>query len=177
MTGRPLIVFIGAPGAGKTRLGKRVARLLATPFIDTDRVITRQYGPIPDIFGAHGEAEFRRIERAAVVEALGEDAVVSLGGGAILDPHTQVDLASHRVALVTVSAAAVAARIGGSKRPLSRDLDAWSALVASRRDIYERLATATWDTSSRPIDHIAAEIADWISNRDTTESASNEAAP
>jgi shikimate kinase len=163
-TNRPLVVFIGPPGAGKTRLGKRVARILGAPFIDTDRLIVAQHGPIPEIFTSLGEPEFRRIEREIVAEALEQQAVVSLGGGAILSAQTQAQLTSHHVALITVSAEAVVSRIGGSKRPLARDMNAWSALVDSRREIYERLATATWDTSSRPIDHIAADIADWVAD-------------
>ena len=162
---RPLVVFIGPPGAGKTRLGKRVARILGAPFIDTDRLIVAQHGPIPEIFTSLGEPEFRRIERTIVAEALETEAVVSLGGGAVLNAETQAQLAARHVALITVSAEAVSSRIGGSKRPLARDMDAWAALVDSRRDLYERLATATWDTSSRPIDHIAAEIADWVADR------------
>ena len=47
----PLLVLIGPPGAGKTRLGKRVARILGAPFIDTDRSIVAVHGPIADIFG------------------------------------------------------------------------------------------------------------------------------
>ena len=176
-TSRPLVVFIGPPGAGKTRLGTRVARILGAPFIDTDRVIVAQHGPIPEIFTSPGEPEFRRIEREIVAEALEKEAVVSLGGGAILSAETQAQLASHNVALITVSAEAVVSRIGGSKRPLTGDIAAWSALVDSRREIYERLATATWDTSSRPIDHIAADIADWVADRGRPASPSTEDAP
>jgi len=89
--------------------------------------------------------------------------VVSLGGGAILDPDTQRELGGLPVALMTVSPEAVASRIG-DKRPLLKGdgLAAWERLVAARREIYERLATRTWDTSNTPIDSIAAEVADWV---------------
>ncbi len=160
--GRPYLVLIGPPAAGKTRLGKRIARILGAPFIDTDRRIVARYGPIAQIFGNHGERHFRAIERAEVTKALGERAVVALGGGAIIDPLTQADLADHRVALITVSPDVVAARIAGKERPLVSGIDTWSDLVASRLEIYERLATRTWDTSHRPIDQIAAEIAEWV---------------
>jgi shikimate kinase len=157
------IVFIGAPGSGKTRLGKRVARRLGKPFIDTDKRIVAKHGTIAGIFTDHGEAWFREREREEVALALAEsDAIVSLGGGAILDLDTQRDLAAHSVVLVTVSAEAVEKRIGGRKRPLlAGGIDSWVALVEARREIYERLATRQWDTSGRPIDHIAEEIADW----------------
>jgi shikimate kinase len=158
----PQLVIIGPPGAGKTRIGKRVAKLLGAEFIDTDRRIVAHYGPIAEIFASQGEAHFRRLERAAVAEALTEVAVVSLGGGAILNPETQNELLGHRVALVTVSPEAVEARIAGTTRPLVvGGIDAWTRLVETRREIYERLANRTWDTSHRPIDQIAAEIAEW----------------
>lgn len=162
---RARLALIGAPGAGKTRLGKRVARLLRIEFIDTDKRIVAVHGPIAQIFEQQGEAHFRELERAAVAEALREPAVVSLGGGAVLDPRTQADLAACRVAQLTVSAEAVEERIGGGKRPLLKDgLEAWIRLVEARREIYERLATRSWDTSAMPLDDIAGEIADWVEN-------------
>ena len=111
-----------------------------------------------------------------MTRALGERAVVALGGGAIIDPVTQGDLLAHRVALITVSPDAVAARILGTGRPLITGIDTWSELVASRREIYERLATRTWDTSHRPIDQIAAEIASWITD-DAPNDATEEKTP
>ena len=161
MTG-PHVVFIGPPGAGKTRLGKRVARLLGASFVDTDRRVVAKHGPIADLFSQHGEEYFRKLERAEVAQALLEDAVVSLGGGAMLNLDTQSELSRQRVVLVTVRPDAVASRIEKSNRPLAKDLDTWERLVESRRELYERLATRTWDTSDRPIDDIAAEIAAWI---------------
>jgi len=49
-----VVVLIGAPGAGKTRTGKRLARLLGVPFIDTDKRIVAAHGPIATIFEDHG---------------------------------------------------------------------------------------------------------------------------
>jgi shikimate kinase len=155
------VVLIGPPGSGKTKLGKRVARHLGLPFVDTDAVVVAEHGAIADIFRMHGEPHFRAIERRAVSDALGMNAVVSLGGGAILDPDTQSELSEHRVALITVRADAVAKRITGSKRPLVSSIESWVQLVEARREIYERLADRTWDTSSLPLDGIAVEIAQW----------------
>lgn len=164
MTAQPLVVLIGPPGAGKTRLGKRVARLLGASFVDTDRRIVAQHGAIAEIFAEYSEAYFRRIERAEVARAMGERAVVSLGGGAVLDPATQQELATARVALVTVRPEIVASRIEGGTRPLlAGGVEAWTRLVEGRRELYERLAKQTWDTSDRPIDQIAQEIARWVS--------------
>jgi len=159
---RPVVVLIGAPGAGKTRLGKRIARLLDVPFVDTDKRIVAEHGPIAQIFETHGEPRFRQIEREHVHRALGETAVVALGGGAVLDTDTQRELADLLVVQLSVTAEAVAARITGGKRPLVTGVDAWSALVATRRPIYDRLADRTFDTSHLPLDAIAADVVSWI---------------
>ncbi len=159
-----MIVFIGPSGAGKSRLGKRVARILSVPFADTDRMIAAEHGPIPQIFREHGEPHFRALERVAVQRGLAGDGILSLGGGAILDAGTQHDLADHRVVLLTITPDAVAARIAGdTDRPLVKNgVQDWIALNAPRWEIYDRLADATFDTSHRPNDQLADEVAAWL---------------
>ena len=159
-----MIVFIGPSGAGKSRLGKRVARLLGVPFADTDKILIAEHGPIAQLFREHGQGRFRELERAAVATALGGEGVLSLGGGAILDPDTQRDLAAHRVVFLTITPEAVAPRISGdADRPLVKNgVQDWVELNASRWAIYERLADATFDTSHRPNDKLAEEVAAWL---------------
>ena len=160
---RAVVVLIGAPGAGKTRTGKRLARLLDVPLIDTDKRIVAEHGAIAGIFAEHGEPHFRALEREAVATALAERAVVTLGGGAVLDAATQADLAGHRVVQLTVSPAAVESRISGGKRPLLKDgIGAWEALVATRQPIYDRLSQLSIDTSRQPLDRVAQQIAEWL---------------
>jgi shikimate kinase len=162
MTGGPPVVLIGPMGAGKTRIGKRVARILETGFQDTDKIIVAENGPIPAIFDEHGEDYFRALEREAVARALASDDVVALGGGAVLAPETRALLAFHRVVLVTVTPEAVAPRIGDGRRPLVLGgLPDWERIYAERRPIYEQLARLTVDTSHRPIDVVAQEVAAW----------------
>lgn len=159
-------VFIGPSGAGKTRIGKRVARRLEVPFTDTDKLVAREHGPIPEIFATHGEAHFRRLERAAVERALRGDGVVSLGGGAVLDPATREDLARHPVVLLTISPEAVAPRLGDESRPLVRGgVDDWIALNAPRWPMYESCADVTIDTSHRPTDEVVEEVVAWLTSR------------
>lgn len=159
-----MIVFIGPSGAGKSRLGKRVARLLGVPFADSDRMIVAEHGPIPQIFADFGEAHFRALERETVHRALQGEGVLSLGGGAVLDPDTQRELADHRVVLLTITPEAVARRLAGdTDRPLVRNgVQDWVALNEPRWPIYERLADVTFDTSQRPNDQIAKEVAAWL---------------
>jgi shikimate kinase len=164
------VVLIGPPAAGKSRVGKRLGRILDAPFIDTDREIAAAHGAISDIFAERGEHEFRALEAAAVADALRQPgAVVSLGGGAVMTPSVAQALAGLPVVLLTVTAEAAAERLDPDTRPLVRDgIDAWVDLVAGRMPTYSALASATWDTSSRPIDHIAAEIAEWVRDRATS---------
>lgn len=158
----PPVVLIGPMGAGKTRLGKRIARILGTGFQDTDKIIVAENGPIPAIFDEQGEPHFRALEREAVARALASNDVVALGGGAVLSAATRALLAEHRVVLVMVSADAVAPRIGDGRRPLVRGgISDWERILAERLPIYEQLAQFTVDTSHRPIDALAQEVAEW----------------
>jgi len=166
------IVLIGAPGAGKTRTGKRVARALGIPHIDTDKRFVAEHGAIGEFFEAYGEPEFRRIERELVADAVREDAIVSLGGGAVLDPATQELLEGLTVIQLTSSVEAIRERIErepdeAAKRPLlaGGGVEAWSRLVEARRPIYDRLATVTIDTSHRTFESVAEEVVEWLRNR------------
>ncbi|MGV8857210.1 shikimate kinase [Rhodoglobus sp.] len=160
--GGAIVVIIGAPGAGKTKAGKRLAKILDVPLVDTDKVVVASHGPIPELFAEFGEEYFRAREREAVANALLEPAVVTLGGGAVLNLETRADLASHRVVQLTMSKAAARLRIAGSKRPLANNADEWEKLVEARRPIYDELASLTIDTSLKPMEKVAREIADWL---------------
>ena len=167
---RPLtLVLVGPMAAGKTSVGRKVARMLDVPFVDTDKRIAAAHGPIPQIFAEHGEQHFRGLEREAVAQAVAEGGVVSLGGGAVTDAGTRMLLAQHPVVFLTVSADAVAARIGGTSRPLlNGDEDPvtrWRTIFDQRRGWYEEVADLTVDTSRRPMRVIAEEIAAWRKDR------------
>lgn len=162
----PELVFIGPSGAGKSRIGRRVARALGLPIADTDKMVVAEYGPIAEIFERDGEPRFRELERIAVRRALTGDGVVALGGGAVLHPGTQADLADLRVVLLTVSPQAVEARLADGKRPLVRNGVAdWVALNAPRWEIYRRLADVEIDTSFRSDDDLAREVTAWATSR------------
>lgn len=172
------IVLIGPMGAGKTSVGKRVAKRLGRSFTDTDAVIVRTYGPIADLFAAHGEPHFRALEREAVAAALETGGVVSLGGGAVLDESTREQLRAHRVALLTVAPRVVARRLGeaatrpllstGEETPIAR----WERIYAERRLVYESVADATFDTSSGPLENIVTAIVEWAAPSADTPGAS-----
>ncbi|QCQ15990.1 shikimate kinase [Microbacterium sp. RG1] len=160
------IVLVGPMGAGKTSIGKRVAKILELGFVDTDAIVVRSHGPIADIFTTHGEARFRELEREAVTQSLAQGGVVSLGGGSVLDPDTRADLRAHRVALLTVSPAIVAGRIGGGHRPLlaaegEDPVARWRRILDERMPLYTDVADATFDTSHGPLSDVVDQIVAW----------------
>ena len=159
---RPVLVLIGAPGAGKSRIGKRVARLLDLPFVDTDKRIVAAHGAITAIFEQHGEPHFRVIEREQVRQALTENAVVSLGGGSVLNADTQAELAPLRVVQLTVSPDAIVGRNLSNRPLLVGGLESWKALVAERAPLYDLLADATFDTTAIPAERVADDIVRWL---------------
>lgn len=155
------VVLIGPMGAGKSRVGGRLAEALGAPFVDTDQRIVERYGPIDEIFAREGEEYFRIVEREVVAEALREPAVVALGGGAVLHPDTRADLEALPVVLLRVDANAVAPRLAGGTRPLLTEggLERWEHILAERTPVYEALADIDLDTSRRPVARIVADLA------------------
>lgn len=158
------VVLIGPMGAGKSTVGRRAAKALDVPFVDTDREVVRAHGPIERIFADEGEPAFRAYERAAVEAALDSGGIVAVGGGAVTEPATRDALAGARIVLLTVSAEAVAERIAGTARPLLAEggLDAWTAIADARAATYAALAHTVVDTSRRPMSRVVDEVVAWI---------------
>jgi shikimate kinase / 3-dehydroquinate synthase len=132
------IALIGFMGAGKTTIGREVARLTHRPFVDTDEEIERVHGPIARIFEERGEAEFRIMEEIVVAEALatGEPAVIALGGGAVLSDATRGRLRRAFTVWIEVDPDEAWSRVRGSGRPLARDESAFYRLHRERADVY-----------------------------------------
>lgn len=87
---RPL-VLVGMMGAGKTSVGRRVAKVLGAPFQDSDHEIEAAAGmTVADLFARFGEPAFRDGERRVVERLLAEaPAVIATGGGAFIEPQTR----------------------------------------------------------------------------------------
>ena len=166
----PQVVIIGPPGSGKTTVGRVLARLLGVELRDTDQEIElHQARSISDIFVDEGEPAFRELERAEVASALSSHrGVLSLGGGAVMEPATAAALAAHTVVFLDVGIADAATRVGFNRsRPLLavNPRAQWTAMMEIRRPTYERLATFTVLTAGRTPQDIAAEIVHHLESR------------
>ncbi|MEJ0014653.1 MAG: shikimate kinase [Actinomycetota bacterium] len=161
----PRAILIGAPGSGKSTVGRALARELGLIFIDTDaRIVEQEHRSIPEIFARDGEEEFRAIERVVVLSALAsEDGVISLGGGAVLDPEVQkvIKESSADVIFLDVGLSNVLARIGNrNDRPLlaKNAENQWLELMAVREPIYRELSTVYISTNNKKPVEVAAEL-------------------
>ena len=95
------IVLVGLMGAGKSSVGRRLARCLALPFADADDEITAVAGcSIPDIFDIYGEDAFRDCERRVIARMLQQQPhVMATGGGAFMNPVTRAAIRKHAVSV------------------------------------------------------------------------------
>lgn len=149
----PKAVLVGMPGSGKSTIGRRLAKALQVPMLDTDAKIVETTGrSIADIF-AEGEPVFRKIEADVIRDALAEhDGVVSLGGGAVTTPEVREALAGHTVVYLEISAAEGVRRTAGGGRPLLAGDDPgakYRALMAQRVPLFRQVATLRVNTNRR----------------------------
>jgi shikimate kinase len=158
-------VLVGPPGAGKSTVGALIADRLGVTVRDTDADVERTAGKeIAEIFLDDGEERFRALESAAVRTALAEhEGVVSLGGGAVLDPDTRELLAGLPVVFLDVELGDAVKRVGlDAPRPLLavNPRQQWRSLMEQRRPLYTGVARATVATAGRTPDEVADAVLD-----------------
>lgn len=141
------IFLVGFMGSGKSTIGRVLAERLGWEFIDLDeRIEAGQGTSIPEIFETRGEAEFRRLESAALREvaerADAAPAVVALGGGAFTLPENVELIARHGVSVWLDCPLELALRRveKESHRPLARDPQRFEQLYHARRAAYSKAA-------------------------------------
>lgn len=165
----PRAVLIGAPGAGKTTVGRALAARLGVAFQDTDDAVVALAGkPIPDIFVEDGEDAFRALETKCLETLLASSSgVLSLGGGVVMRAENRALLAGHVVVWLDVTLSDAVARVGlGTTRPLllgnvrGRLLE----LLAERTPVYASVSRVRINTSQRPIPDIVGEIVQALEN-------------
>jgi shikimate kinase len=159
---RRTIVLVGLMGAGKTKIGRRLAARLHLPFHDSDEEIEAAAGEtIEEIFANRGEAVFRDGERRVIARLLqGPVHVLATGGGAFMDPATRRVIAERGVSVwlraeLDVLFARVSRR---SNRPLLKTPDpraVLAELIDRRYPIYAE-ADVTVDSGEGPPDATAS---------------------
>ena len=160
----PPIILIGPPGAGKTSVGKALAKKLSLNFLDSDKVVEEKSGKsISEIFISDGEPAFREMERAAVIDLIeNQDGVIALGGGSVMDLEVSKRLLPMaNVVFLDVSISNAAPRVGFNRdRPLllGNPRQQWIALMEKRRSTYEALAKARVSTDNKKPVEVVEEI-------------------
>ena len=165
------IFLIGPPGAGKTTVGKHIAKYLHLDFFDSDSEIEHQCGvDIPWIFNVEGEAGFRVREESMLEELTGKQGIVlATGGGAILSDQNRNYLGGRgTVVYLNVSIDQELNRLKNDKtHPILQAPDRRSALelLKEKRDpLYVEIADFTIDTDGKSIKQITKQICELIDN-------------
>ncbi len=165
-----LVALTGFMGAGKTTVGRALAKALAWEFVDLDEEIERsEQLRIRELFRRHGEARFREIETAALrntLRAVSTHTVIALGGGTFPQPSNVALLTHHDTRVIFLEAPVeelferCAATVSPEEnlRPLAADPDAFFALYQRRLPHYRR-AHVIVATSGKTAEELAREIA------------------
>ncbi len=168
-TSVPRLVFlVGFMGAGKSSVGRALARQLGWKFEDLDeRIVAHEQRPIEQIFRDSGEAEFRRAEhlalRAVLSEADAEGRIVALGGGAFVQAENAALLAQASAMTVFLDAAAEVLfrrclEEQQVERPLRKSEEEFRKLYLARRPHYLK-ASLRIETGDSDVDTVARQVA------------------
>ena len=152
-------------GAGKTTIGKRLAKRLRRSFVDSDQELERRTGAsVALIFDVEGESGFRAREKRLIDELTQLDNIVlATGGGAVLDPDNLAALSSRGfVVYLNASVEDLIARTQRDKnRPLLNTDDPASRmreLLEHRDPIYQQVADLVIDTGKLNLAEVVREI-------------------
>jgi shikimate kinase / 3-dehydroquinate synthase len=154
------LFLVGMPGAGKSTIGRALAKQLNKEFIDSDEEIVRRCGvDVATIFEVEGEAGFRAREKSIIAElTLDTNIVLATGGGAILNCDTRELLRQRGVVIYLradidelVRRTSKQSRSGGNKRPLLQTGDIrerLTKLLDTRAPLYASAAHITLDVEA-----------------------------
>lgn len=158
------ITLIGIMGAGKTTLGKRLAKQLNLEFFDSDLEIEDFAGcTIKTIFERQGEQAFRKIEQKVLAQLLsGSNRVIATGGGAFINPDTRLLIKEKTISIwLKTSLNLAMSRVEGrDKRPLLNNVDIRKKLdqiINQRNPIYAE-ADITIDSEDIPHDQMISRL-------------------
>ena len=159
------IVLVGLMGVGKSTVGRRLAKRLRLPFVDSDSAIEDAAGgaSAAEVFDLYGEDNFRDGERRLVARLVeGERRVIATGGGAFVDPTTRLLLKARAVTVWLDAPVEVLAERTGRRdtRPLLRGGD--RAVTLARLDRERRPYYAEADIHVRSCDGAHGDVVEAI---------------
>ena len=159
------IFLVGPMGAGKSTIGRQLARELKLKFVDTDREIEERSGAdIPWIFDMEGEAGFRKREANIIAELSQQrDIVMATGGGAVVIPENRQHLSARGTVIYLYATVdqQVERTVKDKNRPLLQKDDPRQVLedlFESRHPLYEEVADITVATGTQNPRNLAADI-------------------
>jgi len=164
------IFLVGPMGAGKSAVGRHLARALHLTFVDSDDEVESRTGvDIAFIFEKEGEEGFRKREAAAIDDLTRLDGVVlATGGGAVMNADTRSNLGGRGfvVYLYTTVDQQVVRTKKGRQRPLLENGDprgTLEGLLQKRDPLYREIADLVVETDGRKVHSVASEIIEQIS--------------
>ena len=167
------VFLIGPMGAGKSAVGRQLARMLHLTFLDSDEEIENRTGvDISFIFEKEGEASFRHRERECIANLTRrKNIVLATGGGAVLDEENRRNLTRNGtiVYLKTTVEHQLERTQHAKNRPLLADgepRESLERLAAIRSPLYEGLATFSVDTSGCHVRAVTASVCKLLRSRD-----------
>lgn len=153
------LVLIGMPGAGKSAVGRVLARALHRELIDTDEVLARILGKSPgELLASVGRQGFRALEEKAVLGLRTSAAVIATGGSVVYSPRALAHLRAGGIVIyleadvTTLQQRGVDFDARGVLRAPGQDL---ASLLGERAPLYERCADVVLNTSGYGIDEVA----------------------
>ncbi|EUJ26837.1 Shikimate kinase 1 [Listeria grayi] len=157
------VILVGFMGAGKTTIGKLLAKRKGMPYYDIDEEIVQdQKQTIAAIFAESGEEAFRKLETAKLQELLGKNGVISTGGGIVLNADNRELLTSHpAVFYLQTSPTTFLERLKeDTSRPLiqQKTMAEVEAIFEPRVPLYEGVASHIITTDGRSPEVIVEEI-------------------
>jgi shikimate kinase len=159
------VYLVGFMAAGKTSVGRALAKRLDWQAVDIDDLIEqRERLPVSEIFARHGEPYFRAAEREVLASQLQtRHVVVATGGGTFVDPPNRAVINSDGVSVwLDAPLDRVIARIpADGRRPLAADRAELERLYQARRTAYEH-AHLRLDAGRASVDALVEQLVDWL---------------
>lgn len=160
------IVFVGSVGAGKTTVGRTLAKRLNKIFFDLDELVENEVTlSIREIFELQGESYFRALETKMLERVIHqENAIISTGAGVVLNSYNRDLIAKNSYVVylqVDIESQLLRIQRDGSIRPLLNVEDKQTALQELHRirhPLYQQIANISLDTSQKTVEEVVAAL-------------------